>query len=214
MRLTVTIEFSNISDILEARENKISISGVLAGATTQTLYNAPPSPPNNNIYPGPTYSLADVNTRVTFPLPMAYSTSDITPSTITMAAYPQPENYTVQCSSERAATDLCAQPPISVGDILAAEYNLPLFTRPYIEHQPDDPPGSSTGQTQLALSGVIGLGFAQGSESTLFPTLESEALQFNMEVTTSFCNTLPGWFDGGPDNTYPGWFDEELLFLL
>jgi len=195
--------------MLGARENIVPISGLLARGTTQAHYIAPRSLRNNNVYPGPTYPSENVNTHVTFPPTMASSTPDTTPPTIATTAYTQPENYTAQHNSEYAASDRFAQPFIFVEDTQTAEHDLPVFTRPYREHQPGDPSASAAGQIQVALAETIGLGLPQRLEPTLFPRLESKTSQYNKEDTTSCFNTLPGLFDE-EDNTLPWWFHEEL----
>ncbi|KAF8437806.1 hypothetical protein BGX38DRAFT_1145069 [Terfezia claveryi] len=121
----VVLDCCCISDI-------VPISGLLAGGTTQAHYNSPPLPWNNNILPGITFSLENVNTRITFPQPTTSSISDITPSTVTTAEH-NPEGATI---------DLFAQPFNFVGDTQAAESDLLPLTKHYVEHRPGDPPAS------------------------------------------------------------------------
>ncbi|RPB22070.1 hypothetical protein L211DRAFT_869638 [Terfezia boudieri ATCC MYA-4762] len=136
-------DVSSISNILGvgAQENIVPVSGLLASGTTQAHYNAPILPWNNNIRPGIIIPLENVNTGITFPPPTTSSIPDITPSTITTAAYPQPENYTVQHNSEGAMIDLFAQPFIFVGWYLPVECELFLSTKvPIVEEDLGDLP--------------------------------------------------------------------------
>ena len=183
---------TNIKDVLElgrTQENAVPISEIFASGTPQTHYNAPLSW-DNNIHPKTTSE--NLNMQVVLSPPTVSSTSGIISPTVTTAAYPQPESYTVQHNFEGATSDLCAQHLTPAGDTRMAGYDLSLFAVPYLEHHLGDPPVSSAGRTQVAPAGTIGFGLAQGS---MFPKLESETGQYNMKNTTRHCNTLPGWFD-------------------